>query len=351
MRIAQTVLGPVVPEQLGFTLPHEHLFWDLRFYLPADLDVNDQADIRNTPICPEILGALKYHLQEYSDNLVHQNVASALKELAWYKQAGGQTICDCTVYGLDRQPEKIREVALRSGVNIILGTGAYCAFTLPEDFLRMDIDAMAELFIREIRHGIGDTGIRCGFLKVGISEGFPEKERQILVALAIAQKETNASILIHQPGLDYQADAIFKVITDHGGILERTVMCHCCPLLGDPEYLDHIAKSGAYLSFDYFGLEIVLTLKSYCNLWLPTDRDRLTAILDQIKRGNLNKIVLSHDTVYKSMLRQYGGFGYAHLPQNITPLMLAEGYKNDWIAQMTIENPKNIFSFEQEGFI
>lgn len=349
MRYAQTVLGPVSGDQLGFTLPHEHLLWDLRFYLPKDLDPNDPTDERNTPINPEILCNLKYHLQEYTDNMTQFEVEPLLKELAWFKEAGGGTICDCTSFGLGRQPLKIREASARSGVNVILGTGAYCDFTLPEEINAMDVDTMAQVFIDEIKTGIGDTGIRCGFIgEIGISEPFPEGDRRSLAAAAIAQRETGASILIHQPGLTHAADEIFKIITDNGGDLNRVVMCHCCPLMDDPDYLDHMAKSGAYISYDYFGLEIVLTLRSYSNLWLPTDRDRIRAIRDQIARGNLQKIVLSHDVVYKSMWRQYGGFGYAHLPRDIVPLMLADGYDPAWIKQMTVETPKEIFTFQQE---
>ena len=106
---------------------------------------------------------------------------------------------------------------------------------------------------------------------------------------------------------------MFDIIVSNGGRLDRTVMCHCDPLIPDNKYIDYMAKSGAYISFDFFGLEIVLTLKHYKNLWLPTDRDRINAIKEQIELGNLNKIVMSHDTVYKSMWRQYGGFGYAHI--------------------------------------
>ena len=59
---------------------------------------------------------------------------------------------------------------------------------------RMDKSEMAEFFVRELETGIGDTGIRCGFIgEIGINEGFPEGDRRSLAAAAIAQRQTGAA--------------------------------------------------------------------------------------------------------------------------------------------------------------
>ena len=344
----QTVLGRILPEEMGFTLPHEHLFWDISFYLPNDLRPEDLNDPRNQPIRMDMLGKLHYHLTDYRDNLVSKEVEAVLRELQWFKESGGGTICECSVPGMGGDPVKVREVSRQSGIHIVKGTGAYCSYTLPEELNRLNQDQMAERFIKEITTGIDDTGIQGGFIgEIGINEGLEDGDRRTLAAAAIASRKTGASILIHQPGLEHRADEIFRIITDNGGSLERVVMCHCDPLLPDHDYIDHMAKSGAFISFDFFGLEIVLNLKGYRNLWLPTDHERIIAIREQINRGNLKHIVMSHDTVYKSMWRQYGGFGYAHLPENILPLMRAEGYEENWITQMTVHNPREIFSMKE----
>lgn len=341
----QTVLGAIAPEQMGFTLPHEHLFWDLGFYLDKSVDPNDPRDVRNAPLTMDQLGNLRYHMYEYRDNLVQTDVDTAAQELIWYRECGGGTICDNSAVGMGRFPEKIREASARSGVHVVLGTGAYCSYTLPAWMACMDKSEMAEFFVRELETGIGDTGIRCGFIgEIGINEGFPEGDRRSLAAAAIAQRQTGAAILIHQPGLEHWADEMFRIIEENGGSLEKTIMCHCDPLMDDPAYIDHMAKSGANISYDFFGLEFVMTLKGYKNLWLPTDHQRIAAIADQIARGNLEKLFVSHDTVYKSMLRKYGGYGYVHLIRDMIPLMLAEGYEAGWIEQITKCNPQRVFA-------
>lgn len=344
MTYVQTVTGRIPAEKMGFTLPHEHIFWDLSFYLPKDLDKTDETDERKQPVCPENLAQMRYHLTDYPDNVVQQDESIALKELLWYKQAGGVTICDNGCYGLKCDPVKLRDVSEKSGVYILRGTGTYQDQTIPPEIAKLDVDALAALFIKEIREGIGDTGVRCGFIgEIGIVSSASERSMRSLAAAAIAQKETHAAITIHQPGLEHCADVLFRVITDNGGDLNKTVMCHCDPFLSEPEYLDHIAKSGAYTSFDFFGLEAVLG----GNYWLPTDLDRIVGIKKQIECGNVERILLSHDTVYKCMLRQYGGFGYEHIGKHILPFMRLQGYQEEWLKQMTVENPKNVFSFEE----
>ena len=42
MTYAQTVTGRIPAEKMGFTLLHEHVFWDLSFSLPKDLDKTDE---------------------------------------------------------------------------------------------------------------------------------------------------------------------------------------------------------------------------------------------------------------------------------------------------------------------
>ena len=105
----QTVLGAIAPEEMGFTLPHEHLFWDLGFYLDKSVDPSDPCDVRNAPLTMDQLGNLRYHMYEYRDNLVQTDVDTAAQELIWYRECGGGTICDNSAVGMGRFPEKIRE--------------------------------------------------------------------------------------------------------------------------------------------------------------------------------------------------------------------------------------------------
>jgi len=201
----------------------------------------------------------------------------ALKELKWYKEAGGVTICDNGCYGLQFDPVMLRAVSLKSGVQVIRGTGTYIRESLSYDIAKLDVDKLAELFIKEICDGIGNTDVKCGFIgEIGINAGLPEQSVRSLTAAAIAQKETGAAITIHQPGLEKCADELFNIITDNGGDLTKTVMCHCDPFLPEPEYIDHIAKVAhifrlifldmrRFLAVRYGFLLTVIVLSAYTN--------------------------------------------------------------------------------------
>lgn len=342
MKYIQTVCGPISPQNMGFTLPHEHIYWDLKLYLPKDLDPNNAKDPRNQKICLENLSEVRMSFQKYLCNVVQRDPEVAAKELRWFKEAGGGTICDCTVRGIHPDPLKTKLVSEQTGVNIVLGTGYYCHNSLTESENALDKYRKAEQIIHDLQIGFDGTDIKAGFIKVGVESVSSEADRASLAAAAIAQKQTGAAILIHQPGIEHQANDIFEVLASHGGDLTRTVMCHCDPLLPDHDYIDHIAKNGAYISFDFFGLDGVLGK----TLFLPTDKDRMNAILTQIERGNLKKLLISHDTVYKTMLRQFGGYGYAHIQKDVWPLMLANGYTQEILNQISICNPMELFSLQ-----
>lgn len=46
-----------------------------------------------------------------------------LDELSRFKNLGGRTIVENTTHGIHRNTELLRELSIRSGVNIISGTG------------------------------------------------------------------------------------------------------------------------------------------------------------------------------------------------------------------------------------
>ena len=59
MKYIQTVTGMISPDEMGFTLPHEHIFWDLSFYLPDDLKNADEIDERQQRVCLENLAQMR----------------------------------------------------------------------------------------------------------------------------------------------------------------------------------------------------------------------------------------------------------------------------------------------------
>ncbi len=73
-----------------------------------------------------------------------------------------------------------------------------------------DIEAMTDLFVRELTEGMGGTLIKAGIIKCATGEGrVSPKEEQVLRAAGRAHKQTgNAN------------DIIVQIICDHAGVID-----------------------------------------------------------------------------------------------------------------------------------
>src|SRR6185503_16173082 len=87
-----TVTGTIKPEQLGFTLSHEHLLIDYFWYRNSYSAVIDEEQV-------------------------------VLSELQHYVRAGGRSLVDCTNIGLGRNPLALRRISQASGLQIVMGSG------------------------------------------------------------------------------------------------------------------------------------------------------------------------------------------------------------------------------------
>ena len=133
--------GEVAVEELGWTLMHEHVFV---------LDIEAEANY----------GAAR------DDKAWVDEAVSGLSSLV---QAGISTIVDMTVLGLGRFVPRIKEVAERTGLNIIVATGLYTFNDIPQFFgfggTEKAVSKMTRFFVRDIQEGIGSSSIRAGVLK------------------------------------------------------------------------------------------------------------------------------------------------------------------------------------------
>ena len=113
-------------------------------------------------------------------------------ELQLFKQAGGDTLCDLyDSCGPRLKPASLPRLSQESGVKIVCGTGYYVDSFLSEEVKMMSEDKMADNMVKEIRQGIGDTGVRCGVIgEIGCSWPLTLTEHKTLRAAAKAQRQT-----------------------------------------------------------------------------------------------------------------------------------------------------------------
>src|SRR4030088_2823368 len=274
-----TVSGPIAADRLGFTLIHEHLLLDL---------MRDAWIGNNILNDPEL----------------------ALIELQRYKQAGGVTLVDQTNPGLAPDPLAVKDLAERSGVQIILGCGWYRETYYEPYLYRWKTDQIADQMVTDINDGIDGTGVRAGIIgEIGAHATWisPAEER-VLRAAGRAHRRTGLTITLHAIRAPLGLDQL-DILREEGVDPRRVVVGHAHSF---PEFEYHaaIARRGAFISFDRMGLANSYDLEKNLRL--------IRAVLDA---GLIRNLVLSHDVCYRSDLATYGGSGYTYLSSHLPPLL------------------------------
>jgi len=78
------------------------------------------------------------------DNLRQRDIALAVEEVAEFTAVGGRTIVDPANASTDRDPEGIAEIARRSGLNLVMGSGYYYQVALDEAFARRSVEDISD---------------------------------------------------------------------------------------------------------------------------------------------------------------------------------------------------------------
>ena len=324
MSVVATVRGPLDVASLGPTLMHEHIF-----VLSTELMANDPA------MFDEAL-----------------RIDDAVRKLDELHAAGIDTIVDPTVIGLGRYIPRVAEVCARTSLNVIVATGLYTYDALPAWFhfrgpgLLLDADEpdlLAEMFVRDIVDGIGDTGVRAGVLKCCTeAAGMTPGVERVVRACAVAHRRTGVPITTHsnarhRTGLEQQ-----RVLRSEGVDLGRVIIGHSGDS-NDLAYLEELIGNGSYLGMDRFGIDA----------YLPTEQ-RVQAIAELCRRGYANRLVLSHDaSCYIDWLepmddalraRLWPNWHYLHISRDVLPMLRSRGVSEADIAQMLVGNPRDIFA-------
>ena len=344
--MAQTVLGPVSPDELGVTMTHEHLLLDMT----AARGVPTEASARefyNKPVSLETLGYIRHYFAQNADNSRLGDVATAVDEATLYKQHGGGTLVDVTSVGIARDPVGLAQISREAGVHIIMGSSYYVAAAHPPDMDGQGEDDIAAEIVRDVTEGVGDTGIRAGIIgEVGCTWPLTDNERKVLRASARAQQHTGAPLLIH-PGRNERApEEIIEVLAEAEADLSRTIMGHLDRTVYQKETLTRIAESGCFLEWDLFGRE-----NSYYPLnikvGMPGDAKRMEDIAWTISQGYGDRVVVAHDIASKDRLLKYGGHGYFYVLAHIVPRMRRLGFQEEDIHKILVENPAAALAFRE----
>jgi phosphotriesterase-related protein len=394
----QTVTGPIDPDSLGFTLPHEHLFVD--FLLP-DLPTGYRRSGAPTPtfvrrfqqlgniywvprtaeqrafwdrptLTIDMLERLRQGWQTKT-NYVLDDESEAIEETDRYLAAGGRSLVDVTPVGIGREPVRLRRVAERTGLQVIMGTGFYRWPYRSDRVNAMTAAAMADGMVRDLTEGIDGTGIRAGIIgeipvdghsvhldgsldqvptdsavrarwaprydrmRAGTAtadEIYDPEEIKSLAAAAWASRRTGAAITLHavDPWIGY-----LDVLEREGAELSRVIVGHASWVIADTALARRAFARGVTIQLDW---ELqTMAIGETAPVALLLDR-----VAWAVARGFVRQLTLSLDVCIKVGRQRYGGGGLTQLHDRILPGLRARGVSEEDLRTITVANPRRLLT-------
>lgn len=317
MKRIETVLGPVAPEKIGFTDYHDHLITIGGGEEKADRDLRlDRVDY----------------------------AIDAMKE---FKAAGGDCLVDMNPIDCGRQIEMLREIAEKSGVNIISCTGFQRSIYYDAEHWvnKYSVDEIAELIAQEITEGIEINNyngpiVRRSKAKAGVIKFathynmIKPMERRVIEAVCKASLKTGAPISTHTERGTMGLECIDLV--EKFGVDPRRVTLGHVDRNPDLSYHKKMAARGVTLGYDG---------PSRAKYW--PDSVLVELIKGMCDAGYADNIMLGGDNGRATMWKQYfGAYGHNYIIEHFVPRLLDEDISQEDIYKMTVLNPRRQFTIE-----
>jgi phosphotriesterase-related protein len=306
-----TVLGPVSPDRLGSTLPHEHVLVD---FVGADTISRD-----------------RYNANDAYD--------AALPHLRRAKALGCRAFVECTPAYLGRDPRLLASLATSTGLHILTNTGYYGAAKdkyVPKHAYGESVDELAGRWIREWNGGIEGTGIRPGFIKTGVDAGpLSSIDRKLVQAAARTHARTGLTIASHTGDTQAAREQLEVLAREHVRP-DAFIWVHA---QSDWELESRVAAAGngAWIEVDNIDEKTVAACV-----------ERVSALKT---RGCLNRLLVSHDAGWYRPGEPGGGTfrGFETVHAGFVPALRAAGWSAREVTQLLVDNPAAAFTVSLRG--
>lgn len=314
-----TVTGKIKPSTTGIFLPHEHTFTDF-------------------------IGAEKVIQPQYNRKAAFDFILPYLKKL---KASGVKTLAECTPAYIGRDAILLKQLSRASGLNIITNTGYYAAVDfkyLPAHAYTETSEQLAARWLKEWHYGIGDSGIRPGFIKLGVGNA-PLKplEKKLISAAAITHRHSGLKIAIHTGNGEAAAEEAGLL---KGAGLKPDAMIWVHAQNDDSgKYHIELARLGCWISLDGFnGSDI--SIAKYLR--------HLQALKST---GLLHKVLISHDEGFSvaegglrfDLFNKENSEPYTSVLTILRPALLNAGFTTAEVNQIMIRNPSDAFRIELQA--
>lgn len=361
-----TVCGPIDPQELGFTSMHEHILVDCSMFrnrirksypmIPSPIKPEGELTLKNR-------SRIRHNITLSLDNLRLDNETVMAEEVTRFKAGGGQSIVEVSAPGIRSSAEdvlKLRRISEQTGVHIVASTGLYAEYTWPAKYRDMVFADFFAFLHREIRQGIGKTGILPGHIKAAYETPSQVLDNYLRAAAQVSG-ETGMSLQVHL-GPYLTANEVRRNVLQpllEGGCNPRkTILCHVQLLMGilsieelinnpgrvpfDVSLHKELLEQGFILSFTPFGFEAddePLGIALYPDWYI------LSGLVQLIREGYAEQLVIGNDVFTKLAICHGGGEGYRRLTDFVVPSLKQCGIATQDINKLVVENPARILAF------
>jgi predicted metal-dependent phosphotriesterase family hydrolase len=326
----ESVTGPLGPDDLGLTLPHEHVFINMSPTEPRD-------------------GFMTVWEERVAD-------------IERFKAAGGRTIWDVTnaelsdhafpVY-FDKDPAHAaknpitgsrsvanvmatKAIAEATGINVILGVGHYFDHYFDVDWFERNSTAqIAEYLVADLEDEIPGTGVRAGFIGEVASDlpYITAREERSFRAAGRAAARTGVMVSTHAPTFP-TAETQIDILTAEGVDPSRIVIGHT-DTVKSLDYSVDLLKRGVYIEYD-----CMMAVKAGGAVAEHELRRRVEYIRDLVELGYAERILLSQDVSQRSHQAAMGGPGLTFVFEELADAAVAAGVEPEALRLMNTDNPR-----------
>ena len=302
----RTVRGPVKPQSLGRVLIHEHVLVDF-------------------------IGADRIEPGRYDPDEVFRVALPFLKRV---RALGCRTLVECTPDYLGRDPALLKRLSIAADIHLLTNTGYYGAAGgkyLPAHARTESAEQLAARWIKEARSGIAPSGIRPGFIKIGVDGApLPEVNRKLVRAAALTHRATGLRIHQHS-GSGAAALEALDILREMAVPADALVWVHAQSETNAALHLEG-GRRGAWVEFDGVG---------------PDSIDRhVELVLGMKKAGFLGRVLISHDAGWYNIGEPGGGKfrDYDTLFTRFLPALRKAGVTEAEENQLLVQNPARVLT-------
>lgn len=314
MGSVHTLNGVVEAGELGAVLPHEHL------PLHYKAGETDEFEPGSRSIVREWYGGI---LDDLMDTPF-------------------RTLVDVSPMGHGRDIAFRREIVGKTGLNVVMSTGFYLDCNQPAWAKEKSMEELAELMVKELEVGIGETGVKAGIIKLA-PDPAAEQSKKVCEAAVIASNRTNSRITTHSCwGSRQHFDWLVELGADPG----RLYVGHAD--FDGFEQHEHVCRNGGHLLFTVWDIDFMIP-----------DKLMYKRFAELVQKGYGANMLMSMDFAIMvqdpaaPMFLSWTLYGvenrtHSYLHRHVIPELTGTyGLSEEDIRTITVENPRRMLDFRE----